>query len=1339
MRLSFLYRFAVCTLLSAFLSSVLFAQTNPSPFDLSSGNYSFSQWDATNAAGTFPPSMRLHMYSTTSTLTVVEPLVLNYEMNSDWDAAYNIASGARFIGSGVDGLSYLNTSSSFYSPTRFAGAAVVGLNTTNRVNIRVSWTGGTVVPQTRFYAIVLQYRVGTTDAWTTAIQNATDTVQYKSNSTAGHSQAMPTFTLPSVCENQPNVQLRWRYYQWSTGSGSRPQLRLDEISVQSDASAGVPVKFNVLNISPAIPSVLTPFSVTVQTLSNADQVRNVTQNTGVQLSLFSGTGSLLGTLTGTMNAGTNTLTLSGLTYTVAESNVKVQISRTSGDVLSSATSAAFTVLPRAQSLNMSTIQANAFVGVPLSTITVTARRADLSTDLNYPGPISLSKVSGPGTLSGTLSMNPVNGVVTFNDISFSAPGTYVISADGSNVSSATSGSIVVVAQPTVAELIMPQYMGGRSIVLPTWALVRLDGLQPNTAYRYYTAAAEINNLVGFAAGTNVHYNAPANTFNYVANSFSDFSTPGRYSEFTTGAGETSKTLWMNLVPSSNSRFTAGNNMYWYITFRDTTRAIETRFVTTGTTKTLNISTAAGDATGISDTASTCDPKTVICLYDNVSGTGNPLSTALVQDDATSITAAPVFYTNIDSKRTAWATLIPNTLASGVRRVEQRSVTTGNVMKIWIDDDGVWTPVSTVNPRGGNNAVIFPTPQVLFPVTLAGTSFCSSQPAVITWAARGINTVDLQISSDGVNYTTFASGISAALGTYTWNIPDNVAGGNNLRLRIVDTERPTTVFDVSGFVNVNTPATIITDPKSLDACLGGSATLSVQANGTALRFQWEKDGQILSGQTGPIMTITNVSNGSSGLYRCLVNGGAGCPGTASKYALISILPELTMVSQPQSVAVPNGATALLSVEVSLQNGATYQWYRGTTPLSDNSRISGSRSSTISIRLIGAADYGNDYNCRIVTTCGAIRSAMGSIASANISFSQQPSAVRACSGTDATFTLSASSATNAALTYQWTLAGKDLSEGTKYTGTKTNTLIVRNVSVADTGRYQCTVKAANGATGFSSTALLTIGTAPNVLQQSGVSKKCIGDTATLSVLAVDTLNTTYQWWYNGSALAGASSSSYKVVVATASAGNYICILSNDCGLDSARECAIQIIPSTAITTQPRPTTTRPEGSTLLLSIVAEGTNLKYQWFFNGRALSGDTTNSLSVLKATTENAGRYTCTVIGDCGTVVSDTAVVVITPDTDVLEMAEFGFSLDQSTPNPASNVASVQYQSDASREVEIFVSDFLGRPVAQLFNGLVEAGRHTAQFNCSELPTGTYFIHMRSNNVVLSKRMAVIH
>ena len=65
------------------------------------------------------------------------------------------------------------------------------------------------------------------------------------------------------------------------------------------------------------------------------------------LTLRSGTGTLGGTLTGTIPAGQSQVTISGVTYSKAESGVVLTASRTSGDEFVPGDSAPFTVNPGA--------------------------------------------------------------------------------------------------------------------------------------------------------------------------------------------------------------------------------------------------------------------------------------------------------------------------------------------------------------------------------------------------------------------------------------------------------------------------------------------------------------------------------------------------------------------------------------------------------------------------------------------------------------------------------------------------------------------------------------------------------------------------------------------------------------------------------------------------------------------------------------------------------------------------------------------------------------------------------------------------------------------------------
>jgi hypothetical protein len=89
------------------------------------------------------------------------------------------------------------------------------------------------------------------------------------------------------------------------------------------------------------------FFVVVEARAADGTTRNVMSTTHVRLCLKTGTGSLGGTLTGTIPAGASQVVISGVTYTTAESGVVVTAVTTSGDELTSGDSSAFTTEPGA--------------------------------------------------------------------------------------------------------------------------------------------------------------------------------------------------------------------------------------------------------------------------------------------------------------------------------------------------------------------------------------------------------------------------------------------------------------------------------------------------------------------------------------------------------------------------------------------------------------------------------------------------------------------------------------------------------------------------------------------------------------------------------------------------------------------------------------------------------------------------------------------------------------------------------------------------------------------------------------------------------------------------------
>jgi len=87
----------------------------------------------------------------------------------------------------------------------------------------------------------------------------------------------------------------------------------------------------------------TAFSVVVQSIDANGSPQPVIATTAVRLSVKTGTGSLGGSVNGSITSGTSSATITGITYSKAETGVALTATRTSGDNLTPANSAAFTV------------------------------------------------------------------------------------------------------------------------------------------------------------------------------------------------------------------------------------------------------------------------------------------------------------------------------------------------------------------------------------------------------------------------------------------------------------------------------------------------------------------------------------------------------------------------------------------------------------------------------------------------------------------------------------------------------------------------------------------------------------------------------------------------------------------------------------------------------------------------------------------------------------------------------------------------------------------------------------------------------------------------------------
>ena len=84
------------------------------------------------------------------------------------------------------------------------------------------------------------------------------------------------------------------------------------------------------------------------------------------------------------------------------------------------------------------------------------------------------------------------------------------------------------------------------------------------------------------------------------------------------------------------------------------------------------------------------------------------------------------------------------------------------------------------------------------------------------------------------------------------------------------------------------------------------------------------------------------------------------------------------------------------------------------------------------------------------------------------------------------------------------------------------------------------------------------------------------------------------------------------------------------------------------------------------------------------------------------------------------------------------YSLEQNYPNPFNPATVIKYQLPKSSNVKISVYDLLGKEVATLVNGNVEAGYHQVEFNGSDLASGLYLYKIEADGFTDVKKMMLV-
>jgi len=206
--------------------------------------------------------------------------------------------------------------------------------------------------------------------------------------------------------------------------------------------------------------------------------------------------------------------------------------------------------------------------------------------------------------------------------------------------------------------------------------------------------------------------------------------------------------------------------------------------------------------------------------------------------------------------------------------------------------------------------------------------------------------------------------------------------------------------------------------------------------------------------------------------------------------------------------------------------------------------------------------------------------------------------------------------------------------------------------------------------------------------------------------------YQWFKDGQPLQGQTFPTYsKNNLQAGDAGIYTLQVIG-CETVTSTPAALAINAGTTITANPSDVS-GCAGKAVELSVVATGANLTYQWKKNGNNIAGATKTAFTIASINQTDAGTYTCTVSGTCGSpATSNPAIVSVT----------------------GSPITSLNFTNDSTvcsgTTLKLVASGTNGEPFTFIWkkNGslLSESGSELTINNISQTAAGTYSVQVKN-------------
>jgi len=500
---------------------------------------------------------------------------------------------------------------------------------------------------------------------------------------------------------------------------------------------------------------------------------------------------------------------------------------------------------------------------------------------------------------------------------------------------------------------------------------------------------------------------------------------------------------------------------------------------------------------------------------------------------------------------------------------------------------------------GNYTVVVTNNSVNSAASTATTVTVNPTPATPTIAAGGVTTfctggnVTLTASdaTSGVTYQWYSGGTAITGATATTYSATGTANYTVIATSASPASCPSaasTATSVTVYVTPSTPT--IAAGGNTSFCSGSSVTLTASDLSSGVTYKWYNGGTAITGATA-----TTYSASASGTYTVIATTTNNCSSVASAPTTVTVnLTPVTPTISGSPLTFCSGGNVTLTGN-SPTSGVTYQWLSGGTT------IAGATNSTYSATTSG------DYTVTAsLGSCSAIST--GTTVTVNTTpatpIINAGSALTFCSG--GSVTLTGSSATSG-IAYQW------LNGGTAISGA-TNAAYSANTS----GSYTVTATLGNCSATSTNATSVTVNATPAIptVNTSGATSFCAGNSVTLSTNGAAPA---YQWYMGGTAIIGATNSSYIAD----STGTYTVIAtSGTCSSGASSNTTVAVTPLNNVSVTITGSSATCSGTPITFTANASGAGLSYQWMVNNSNVG---TNSSSFNTSSLSNGDIVSCTV------------------------------------------------------------------------------------------------------------------